>query len=295
MVRFDAAEGRREVGRVVERLEDLLGTEEVAGYLGVGQVTIYRWCREGALPCLKIGNRWRIRRQALEEFVRKSEPSETLTGRLRAFLEAPDNVMAISQNRTLMHRMDAAFFRVGEARGGTLLKYHREVEGMPTAGELRDEFVRNGLEVGRLEAEGRLRFVSERGEPGERMREAERLVAQEGGEGRSVWVDFNWEQGLEVEAALQQQRALSSFIEDTRLVIKTAVLEATLDEWPGETQRRTQVMHAGTIWLSESGLALSRVTLPRLFEGRTGKERSKGCFPKEHLGGKQSPRAGRLL
>src|SRR5688572_11132027 len=172
------ARDREGVGRVAERLEDLLGTEEVAGYLGVGQVTVYRWCREGSLPCLKIGRRWRIRRQALEEFIRNSERSETLTGRLRAFLEVPDNVMAISQSRELMHRMDAAFFRVGEARDGTLLKYHREIEGMPTAGELRDEFVRNGLEVGRLEDEGRLRFVTERGEPGERMREVERLVAE---------------------------------------------------------------------------------------------------------------------
>ena len=247
---------------MAERLEDLLGTEEVAGYLGVGQVTVYRWCREGSLPCLKIGRRWRIRRQALEEFIRSSERSETLTGRLRAFLEVPDNVMAISQNRELMHRMDAAFFRVGEARDGTLLKYHREVEGMPTAGELRDEFVRNGLEVGRLEDEGRLRFVTERGEPGERMREVERLVAEGAGEGRSVWVDFNWESGLELEAALQQQRTLSGVIEDTQIVIKTAVLEATLDEWPGATQRRAQVIHAGTMWLSESGLALSRVTPP---------------------------------
>src|SRR5215213_8243425 len=173
------ARERKGVGSVAERLEELLGTEEVAEYLGVGQVTVYRWCREGSLPCLKIGRRWRIRRDALAEFVRKSERSETLTGRLRAFLEVPDNVMAISQDRDSMHRMDAAFFRVGEARGGTLLKYHREVERMPTADELRAEFVRNGLEVGRLEAEGRLHFVSERGEPGERMREVERLMAQE--------------------------------------------------------------------------------------------------------------------
>ena len=247
---------------MAERLEELLGTEEVAEYLGVGQVTVYRWCREGSLPCLKIGRRWRVRRDALAEFLRRSERSETLTGRLRAFLEVPDNVMAICQDRELMHRMDAAFFRVGEARGGTLVKYHREVAGMPTAEELRAEFVRNGLEVGRLEAEGRLHFVSERGEPGERMLEVERLMAQEVGEGRPVWVDFNWEQGLELEAALEQQRALSVFIEDTQMVIKTAVLEETLDEWPGSTQRRAQVMHAGTIWLSESGLALSRVTPP---------------------------------
>jgi len=243
-------------------LDELLGTEEVAEYLGVGQVTVYRWCREGSLPCIKIGRRWRIRRDALAEFLRKSERSDTLTGRLRAFLEVPDNVMAIAQDRALMHRMDAAFFRVGEASGGTLVKYHREVGGMPTADELRTECVRHGLEVGRLEAEGRLFFVSERGEPGERMQEVERLVAEEGGEGRSVWVDFNWEQELDLEAALEQQHALSGLIEDTQMVIKTAVLEATLDEWPGSTQRRAQVMHAGTMWLSESGLALSRVTPP---------------------------------
>jgi len=247
---------------VAERLEELLGVEEVARYLGVGQVTVYRWCREGSLPCIKIGRRWRIRRDALAEFVRKSERSGTLTGRLRAFLEVPDNVMAIAQDRELMHRMDAAFFRVGEARGGMLVKYYRETEGMPTAEDLRAEFVQNGLEVARLEGEGRLRFVSERGEPGGRLRELERLVAEGVGEGPSVWVDFNWEAGLELEAALEQQRALSGLIEDTQIVIKTAVLEATLDGWPGSTQRRAQVMHAGTMWLSESGLALSRVTPP---------------------------------
>ena len=50
---------------MAERLEALLGVEEVAEYLGVGQVTVYRWCREGSLPCLKIGRRWRVRRDAL--------------------------------------------------------------------------------------------------------------------------------------------------------------------------------------------------------------------------------------
>jgi len=225
----------------------------------------------GSLPCLKIGRRWRVRREALEEFVRKSERSETLTGRLRAFLEVPDNVMAISQDRALMHRMDAAFFRVGELRDGTLVKYLRQVEGMPTAEEFRAEFGRNGLEARRLEAEGRLRFVSERGKPGERIREVEQLVAEGRGDGRSVWVDFNWEKGLELEAALEQQRALSGLIEDTRIVIKTTVLEDTLDEWPGATQRRAQVMHAETMWLSESGWRSAVSPLPRPSEDRSGR------------------------
>jgi excisionase family DNA binding protein len=35
--------------------EALLGAEEVTGYLGVGRVTVYRWCKEGRIPCLKVG------------------------------------------------------------------------------------------------------------------------------------------------------------------------------------------------------------------------------------------------
>lgn len=71
--------------------DELLGTEEVARVLGVGQVTIWRWCREGSLPCAKIGRQWRVRRSALEEFVRRSVRSQTLTGQLRGFVEVPDN------------------------------------------------------------------------------------------------------------------------------------------------------------------------------------------------------------
>jgi hypothetical protein len=38
------------------------------------------------------------------------------------------------------------------------------------------------------------------------------------------------------------------------------VLEEVIDEWPGKMVRRAQVLHGGTIWLSESSLALNRVT-----------------------------------
>src|SRR4028118_591657 len=103
--------------------KDLLDTDDVAAYLGVGSVTVWRWCREGRLPCLKIGREWRIRRAALEGFVKRSERSETLVGRLRSFLEVPDSVLAVVQDFEMMHRLDVTFFRVGEARGGSLIKY----------------------------------------------------------------------------------------------------------------------------------------------------------------------------
>jgi excisionase family DNA binding protein len=245
-----------------ERLGQLLGTEEVAEYLGVGPVTVYRWCREGSLPCVKIGRRWRVRREALEEFVRKSERSETLTGRLRAFIEVPDNVLAIAQDREMMRRLDAAFFRVGAARGGTLVKYQIEDERMPSLEEVRAEMVEMGLEVDRLEDEGRLRLVSESGGSEGRVNEVRRLAAESLEGDRPLWANFNWDLNMGVDEALDQQRLLTKLVEDSNLVLKTAIFEEDLDEWPGETQRRAQVTHAGTVWLSREGLAMSRVSPP---------------------------------
>jgi two-component system NtrC family sensor kinase len=86
--------------------KDLLGPEEVAEYLGVGLVTIYRWCREGRLPCLKIGKHWRIHREALEDFLRRSQPlgaSEELRSFLRtlsahtAIIDGPGTIVAVNE------------------------------------------------------------------------------------------------------------------------------------------------------------------------------------------------------
>ena len=63
-------------------MEELLGAEEIAAYLGVQPTTVYRWCREGQLPCLKFGKAWRIRRSALDHFLRRSERRQTLTEHL---------------------------------------------------------------------------------------------------------------------------------------------------------------------------------------------------------------------
>src|SRR5829696_3239209 len=140
------------MGRSTEMME-LLGAEEVAALLGVKETTVWRWCREGNLPCLKVGKHWRVRREALESFLKQQERSSTLVGQLGSFLQVPDNVLAIAQNVDILHRLDAAFFRVGEARGGLLAKFHGGEAY--SEDELRTEFEKNGLEVGRLEREGR--------------------------------------------------------------------------------------------------------------------------------------------
>ena len=51
----------------------LLDAEEVAAYFGVKKATVYRWCREGRIPCLKVGKHWRVRREALEDFLKERE------------------------------------------------------------------------------------------------------------------------------------------------------------------------------------------------------------------------------
>ena len=236
----------------------LLGVTEVAGYLGVGRVTVYRWCREGRLPCIKIGKSWRIRREALDDFLRQSEKHErTLAAQLRSFLVVPDNVIGIAQTTELLHRLDVAFFKVAEARGGLLIKFHgHEPASMD---ELRKVFERNGLDVERLEREGRFRFSAEV-EPPDGRGDALRRILSEEDTGRTVWATFDWMERVNLGEALKQQEELTRFVGPRQLVVKTAVLQEVADNWPSETQRQAQTLHSGMIWLSEAGLSLSRVT-----------------------------------
>src|SRR5918997_4968985 len=106
------------------RETELLAAAEVAELIGIKETTFYRWCSEGKLPCLKIGYHWRIRRGVLEDFLKQSERPRTLVGQLDSFLRVPDSVLAIAQNIEILHRLDAAFFRVGERRGGLLMKFY---------------------------------------------------------------------------------------------------------------------------------------------------------------------------
>src|SRR5829696_3966296 len=110
-------------GKNTVRETELLAAAEVAKLIGIKETTVYRWCSEGKLPCVKIGYHWRIRRGGLEDFLKERERPRTLLGLLDSFLRVPDSVLAIVQNIDILHRLDAAFFRVGEARGGLLVKF----------------------------------------------------------------------------------------------------------------------------------------------------------------------------
>ena len=239
--------------------KDLLGVEDVAELMGVGKATIWRWCREGRLPCLKVGKHWFVRREALENFLKRREHSTTLAGQLGSFLQVPDNVLAITQNLDILRRLDAAFFRVGEARGGLLVKFYAGEAASEE--ELLAKFEENGLEARRLKREGRLLMRPEENPLSGREDVLGRLIEEKAGEGRTVWASFDWVVPVELETALELQGRLSELIgSGQQLVVKTAALEEAIDEWSPANLRRAQSSHSGTIMASEKGLSLHRTT-----------------------------------
>jgi excisionase family DNA binding protein len=247
-------------GKSTAREKELLAAADVAELIGVKETTVYRWCKEGKLPCLKVGKHWRIRRGVLEDFLKESERPRTLAGQLDSFLRVPDSVLVIAQNIDILHRLDAAFFRVGEARGGLLVKFYAGEEY--SEGELLSDFEQNGLEASRLKREGRLLMKAEE-EPlgGSRGEQLGRLSEEEeGGEGRTVWASFDWVKPVELQTALEQQRQLSELVDASQLVVKTAAIEEAIDEWMPSELRRVQSAHSAIILASEEGLSLSRAT-----------------------------------
>ena len=50
--------------------DEMLTPREVAEYLKVPIQTVWRWCRTGTLPAVKIGKYWRIPGDELEAFIK---------------------------------------------------------------------------------------------------------------------------------------------------------------------------------------------------------------------------------
>ncbi len=52
---------------------EVLTVKEVADYLRVSRVTIWRWCQQGTIPAWRVGRNWRIRRDDLLEHLEALE------------------------------------------------------------------------------------------------------------------------------------------------------------------------------------------------------------------------------
>jgi excisionase family DNA binding protein len=57
------------MARTNQARSDLLTVEQVADYLQLNKLTIYKYIREGRLPAVKIGKVYRVRRPDIEAFL----------------------------------------------------------------------------------------------------------------------------------------------------------------------------------------------------------------------------------
>ena len=54
----------------------LLTTKELAEYLKLTAVTIYKNAKEGKIPGIKVGSRWRFDKDQIDELLRREEESD---------------------------------------------------------------------------------------------------------------------------------------------------------------------------------------------------------------------------
>jgi excisionase family DNA binding protein len=54
-------------------MDEILEPKEVAALLKVNPRTIVRWADQGKLPGFKLGDLWRFRKEAIEEFIKQEE------------------------------------------------------------------------------------------------------------------------------------------------------------------------------------------------------------------------------
>jgi excisionase family DNA binding protein len=54
-------------------LAKLLNTKELAEYLKLTKVTIYKYAKEGKIPACRVGSRWRFDKNQIDELLKKGE------------------------------------------------------------------------------------------------------------------------------------------------------------------------------------------------------------------------------
>jgi excisionase family DNA binding protein len=53
------------------RLREVMDVRQCAAYLGISADTLYNYAMEGFVPSFKLGNRWRFKRELIDEWMRE--------------------------------------------------------------------------------------------------------------------------------------------------------------------------------------------------------------------------------
>ena len=55
------------------KAKQVMTVKDVAEYLDVHPMTIYKYVRDGRIPAFKIGDSWRIRKDAMQKWISENE------------------------------------------------------------------------------------------------------------------------------------------------------------------------------------------------------------------------------
>lgn len=100
------------------RVKQLLTIDEAAEYLRVTPATIYRWCRSGRLPALKIGKQWRVSVSDLRNWLQQQKDQEP---EVAAFGRAPGHVLALVSSADQAPQFVLHFLRRAQLAGARLV------------------------------------------------------------------------------------------------------------------------------------------------------------------------------
>ena len=54
---------------------EVMNIEQCASYLGISQDTLYKYASEAFIPAFKLGNRWRFKRELVDNWMRNQSTS----------------------------------------------------------------------------------------------------------------------------------------------------------------------------------------------------------------------------
>lgn len=54
----------------------VMTVKELADYLKMKEVTIYKHAQKGKIPCFKVGSKWRFKKETIDKWIEKQENHE---------------------------------------------------------------------------------------------------------------------------------------------------------------------------------------------------------------------------
>ncbi|MBW1854510.1 MAG: helix-turn-helix domain-containing protein [Deltaproteobacteria bacterium] len=57
-------------------MAQILTTKDLAKYLKLTEVTIYKYVKEGKIPAQRVGSRWRFDKDKIDEMLKREEESD---------------------------------------------------------------------------------------------------------------------------------------------------------------------------------------------------------------------------